>query len=42
MIDNVNQNAPYDLLFFGLAKNCVPLIVYFFAEPKKITQKFNI
>ena len=37
----IKQNAPYDLIFFGIAQNCVPHIGYFFAEAKKITQKFK-
>lgn len=37
----IKQNAPYDLIFLGIAQNCVPHIGYFFAEAKKITQKFK-
>ena len=41
MIDSIKQNAPYDLIFFGLAQNCQPYISYFFAEAKKISQKYK-
>ena len=37
----IKQNAPYDLIFLGIAQNCVPHIGYFFAEAKKIAQKFK-
>jgi hypothetical protein len=39
-IDSMKQNASYDLIFSGVCQNCQPYISYFFAEAKKISQKY--
>jgi hypothetical protein len=41
MIDSIKQNAPYDLIFFGLGQNCQQYISFFLAEAKKISQKYK-
>ena len=38
----IKQNAPYDLIFLGIAQNCVPHIGYFFAEAKKIHKNLKL
>lgn len=41
MIDSIKQNAPYDLIFFGLGQDCQPYISFFLAEAKKISQNYK-